>query len=356
MSKLTKKEIPVEILPYYSKLKLPEQRKEFLQLFTYFHGMCESMEIQIVESDYENLIDNGVFISKKEINRFIFDKIKNNKLFIEKLPEKNILSLSKDDLDKINNFSGESEQSRQIKRQIADVKYNINNLVTSLESHTKNIFLLNKRLESLIKNKEISIKVSNEFDQIIRSDQFTYIYFDSFKMQFHAVTKNNCILEYKDSKINFGKFDLVYDLKKNIYYYMPYSDNIIYDSRYIHPHVYENHKMCYGTALASATECMETFDIAKIYSISSMILHNFNPDSPIVNFQSFANEGVSIVINPVTHINALLTQNGSAPFLHKNIGSILFPETYNDYYIKTYIKEVASSSEITENSNEEKVA
>lgn len=180
-------------------------------------------------------------------------------------------------------------------------------------------------------------KLKKEFEIISKNPEFEKVYFDSKAGILHAVTAENCLLG--EDKVNFGKFDITYNGSEILIY--PYSNNLAYDAGYdddydhydddddednddnydengnyhppeklvvpvsvnkpvgnmeiassgkasFHPHVFENEfNMCYGNATATFSELFEAFNIAGIFTITNLILHEYNDEAPIYDLCNY---------------------------------------------------------------------
>jgi hypothetical protein len=194
-------------------------------------------------------------------------------------------------------------------------------------------------------------KLKKEFEIISKNPEFEKVYFDSKAGILHAVTAENCLLG--EDKINFGKFDITYNGSEILIY--PYSNNLAFetgddedyddeddednDDNYdengnyhppekinisvnkpianmeiassgkasFHPHVFEyEYNMCYGNATATFTELFEAFNIAGIFTITNLILHEYNDEAPIYdlcNYKKLFNYDSYLKITPKHRIH-----------------------------------------------------
>lgn len=325
--KLKVNQLPVIILPLYNAIKDPDGRKLFLDSFSYLNEMCESLEIPINSIDFNSLLgENGNFLSRREINKILIAIVEKapvdqtGKIVLEK---KNILGITPAIISRFNKETAERGPAANIKRNIDQMINNIRSYTRQIEGWGRNLFEERARYKTLVNAGGCFEKMIEEFDIIIKSGEFSDFYFDSGTGYFHAVTAKDCVLEHNSIKMNFGKFNCTYDINSSSLHFTPYKDNISWDRRMIHPHIFDHGGMCYGTATAAIAGFLEEMKLSKIFSIANMILHSYNEESPVTPIDLFVNESIPMTTELlVRHFTDYVMHQTC----HKNIKPTLFPK------------------------------
>lgn len=344
MKKL-KKDLPIMFLHFYSIIKDPLERKEFLDLYSYFCTVEQNLGVKLTEDEQKDLIKDSKIIPKQEINKLLFKFLERESLLEKKT---NILGLSSTTYENISkNVQRSSINIENLKKDMRYTEDCINSAQNNLNRYTAVLFTQKRQFEQLAKAQDLSGFFTSEFDSIASNKDYTDVYYDEQLHVLHAVTKYDCVLDYENNRYNFGKYDVVYDILYNKVLIMPYEKNLYRtDSKNsIHTHVFPHLAMCYGTASASVTDAMKNAQISKVYNIVNMLLHAHNPASETDPIYLF-NASYSIKNYQEFFYNLQIIK-----YIHKN-KKLEYHYDYNTHITETvitpYIPEVIDNEEITE--------
>lgn len=317
------KQIPVQLMSSYSNLKTPEERKVFLSLLSYFKDLCSNLEIPIESIDLMKIVNSsGQIIEKRAINKLLMSSAKNYEAEASSGVEKNLLGFEIELLNKFNKDFAEKGTGKKWAETIARLRSDIESMTRTISVNSREIFELSRKMQIITSDDGYSKKIIEEIDKIVKCHDFVNVYFDKSSNLLHATTKTNCILSGPDGSLDFGKYNLIYSLTNSTIHFAPFEANIIVENGWIHPHLFADFQMCYGSATAAVGASIEEFELSKIFAIANLILHDYNPDSPTINLRRFIDEGAQMTD---TEYKTFYSGKMNASYCHKNLRSKLYP-------------------------------
>lgn len=319
------KDLPSVLQGFYGAIKTPEERKEFLTSFSYFADICESFELKIREDDLVKIINpsSGKIFEKRELNKMIMNLSKES-LESKKvsLDGTNLLNIDSDLVNKFNKDFAEKGYGKTWTERVQILRNEVQTWTNSIISHGREIFELNKKLETLISSDGYAKQIISQIDLVAKMPEFTDVYYDKSSNLLHAITRDDCVLTGKEGTLNFGKYDCTFSFEKNKMYLTPVENNRLVNGTWIHPHVFENLDMCYGNATATIAAANENMEFSRIYQIASLILHEFNPDSPTLNFIRFKDDAVLMTDK---EYKEFFSTKINSSYCHKKLRIKLYP-------------------------------
>ena len=338
-----KQKIPDLLVSKFNLSRSTIVRSNIVELFEYFDTVMTEIGSKFSKEEISLFFRDLDFHSeipalKKLVNKFLMKKPESvaNPAPATNLPKINeaVIKIQpapaiQDPFPISKNFVNEAIGNTNYYETIAGIHQTNKNYANYIRNNIKKITDL--KIKSKKFTHDIIIeKLKKEFEIISKNPEFEKVYFDSKAGILHAVTAENCLLG--EDKVNFGKFDITYNGSEILIY--PYSNNLAYDAGYdddddednddnydengnyhppeklvvpisvnkpianmeiassgkasFHPHVFENEfSMCYGNATATFSELFEAFNIAGIFTITNLILHEYNDEAPIYDLCNY---------------------------------------------------------------------
>lgn len=292
-----------ELLSAFTDQKIKKQIRE---LSIYYKTISQNLTDKTV-TDYTEFVkyvlNNSDYIeniSKTNINGLIFKSL--NKELVKDQPTSNKVikqavfeiaeQLVKDILQIGSGKLRELENEKRSKQ--SSIMYSLQ----ELGRFRQDIVKINLQIAALKKvdYTDVINKINEEIVKIINSNLFDYIYFDTSTCILHVIQRNECILHHEKTKYNLGKFSFNFNLQTNEFYILPFEGNIVTKYNNIHPFVFDYGGLCFGNATATFTECLKTYDLAKIFMLADCIMREYCDDNPVTSIYDFALE------NPKYHV------------------------------------------------------
>lgn len=285
LKKVLAKDLPNFLSGFYKDLKDVDSRKEFLTSYGYVLDMQENLNVILESDEFLNFFKNGKFLSKKEINKYLFSKIK--KEDTEQTKKESLLVLSNDAIKILD--SVESTNLQKIKKKITDKQRELSNYLNYVESISTELGRARMEYE---KFKLSSLKYSNifkeEFEKIIDSNLFAEVYFDETAKLFCVITKD-VEFDWSGNHYNFGQYLITLNPINSEIRCWPYFNNFTSGAHYdyIHPHVFWDKKICYGTATAAISDNITHMSYHNVFNLIYLILNAYNENSPTLKIHFF---------------------------------------------------------------------
>lgn len=283
--KILAKDLPDFLIEFYKKQKEPEDKKQFLSSYGYVLDMQENLNILLQSDDFLNFFQNGKFLDKKAINRFLFSKVKIDKE--EPAKKTPSIVISPEAIKFIDGI--ESANAQRVKRNIQQKERDLINYLRHIDTMTAELGRLRKEYEKFkLSSFKYSTTFIEEFAKIADSGMFQEVYFDDRAFLWCVITKD-CKFEYHGKDYNFGQYILTLSPASNEIkcwpYYNNYSNLGSYDM--IHPHVFGDKRICYGTATAAIADNLSSFSFHNVFNLIHLILNAYNENSPTMQIYLF---------------------------------------------------------------------
>jgi hypothetical protein len=336
--KTFKKDLPRNIVKFYSKCKDLEEKKEFLKMYGYAVQMCHALDIELSVIDFTKFIADDRFIAKNLINKELYGLIKKDESVVIDPSEANkiVFPISNSAKARITELAKHNDESVRINNDIKTTERSINDYARELTRFFLNLKNLNIRLEAIEGANGVAGILEKEFNIIAKMKEFKDFHFDENSGNFYALTAKEIYCE----NYNFGTLCVRYDVKNNVVMIVPHSNN--FDWTKIHPHVFSEGRVCYGNASASIYEYYADRTISKIYSIIDLIFKNYNKESPVTAISRYKG-----VWRP-----SLADVNASFNFSKDKLHPKFWTEVYPEYLKQISEKAVVSNTSSTSNLND----
>lgn len=285
------KDLPHSLAFFYKKQQTDEDRKLFLELYNYVTEMQSALDCVLKFDDFDSLIVNEKFISKRDINKFLMSKIPKESVENKPIETFNLLNLDSKILNKINDCLTSSDEIARAKSRMNNLLKDIESLSREIEHKSQSYFSAKKIYETVLIKTNFCDDFVKTIDKIVNSKEFTNVWFDSANMALHAVCSSK--FEANNEMFDFGEFDIVINIGKkssgrNVVNIYPYKNNLANNvMNRFHPHLFEGFNLCWGNATASLTEALSSNDFHRIYILAYLVLNQYNPHATPVNVNHY---------------------------------------------------------------------
>lgn len=287
---------PTKIAELLRTFQSQEIKKHIRDLSVYYKTISQNLTDKTI-TDYTDFVEyiqnssNILNVSKANINGLIFKSLNKNiikdqtttnvvvKQAVFEIKDQSII-----DVLPISNHKLRELNSEKVAKQ-SNIRYSLQEM-SRLRQEIVEINLQIKALSN-IDYSEVIKKINVEVIKIINSNLFDHIYFNPDTVTLHCIQRNECVMCDNGDEFNLGKFSFNFNFKTNDFYVLPFTNNKITKYNNIHPFVFDHCGLCFGTGTAAMDECLETYDIAKIFMLADCIMHEYCDDNPITCLDSF---------------------------------------------------------------------
>lgn len=292
-----KEMLPAAIKLFYRGIKTPELRKSFLELYFYIRKMSEDFDVKITDLELLDIfgVNTREFPTRSEINKKLFELAKkaNDAKTVNDFHPEVVKSM-------VSSYFNKNTSKDALLNSIRNLANDITNYHRHIMSNTKEIHRLRNEV-ALFENMDMSEIFVREMNKLISSNRFEQIYYFNRPGWLCVVTKP-VHMRYNEISYSFGQYIIAFNCIEKRFQVFPYKNNILGDKlpNHYHPHVFESREICWGNASASYADLISQSKIGDLFLIADMIIHAYNPDSP-VNTINYFNENR---ICPVARENA----------------------------------------------------
>jgi hypothetical protein len=130
-----------------------------------------------------------------------------------------------------------------------------------------------------------------DIDKIVTTGFFRLQCIEEYQKLNFRTTNDVIIREYNptagvDYAVNLGRFEIELDYFSGEIFVGKYSDNVEVNNFY-HPHVSSDGKVCWGDAINSFYQYMNSLELSKVMNLLSQLLTSYNAGNPYVGLQRF---------------------------------------------------------------------
>jgi len=289
---------------YFDKLGKEDKAKN-VKMLEYIKQLAALTSTNISRFDISGMFGSGdgknLIDSKAEINRILFDKIKETE-------EKKKTKTAPKSVDKIKGLVSALEKQakktidtrkRNLKQTITNEGYNVSNYYNSISSTIKRINDARTELGAMGDASTYTEKIKKEIEDIISEGCWTNPVFDKGYLYFN--TKNHVVITHQnkaaslDIKVDLGQLAVKINVSDLYMKVIPYKGNITSGDIY-HPHINFDGDICWGSAYNKIGAWQTQGDITNLLKMLYSLLFNYNEGDAYVRIADLSSLGKTYVI------------------------------------------------------------
>lgn len=279
-----KEELPASIKTHLRTIRNPVDRKSFLELYHYIKNMAGDFDVTVSDAELLDILglDPSTLPDKPSINKRLFQlaQIESSKKNVGDFDPTVVRSLCE-------TYFNNTASKDNLLRYIADANSQIRRQQDTIRSYITQILDYRKQLSLLESGDKTEVFV-REMNKLVTSSKFEQIYWHTPSNNLCAVTKR-VVIRHGEDIYDFGQYVIAFAAEEKQFYVYPHKDNILQggNQNHYHPHVFSQRTICWGNANATYAELLTTQKIGDLFLIANMILHAYNPASPVIEISMF---------------------------------------------------------------------